>query len=105
MMKFSDTLQNLYVSKSPEALKPLGAMLLVEEHEAPQKTAGGLLIAGGKKPDMRTGTVLRVGTGTSGGKSYAFESQVGDTVHYPACDAIYTQSGVLVNELNVVARE
>ncbi len=60
-------------------VKPLSDRVLVEPHEAEEKTAGGLFIPDTAKEKPLAGKVVAVGPGT---KEVDMEVKAGDTVLY-----------------------
>ncbi len=60
-------------------VKPLSDRVLIEPHEAEEKTAGGLYIPDTAKEKPLAGNVVAVGPGT---KEVEMEVKAGDTVLY-----------------------
>jgi len=66
-------------------LKPLDDRIVVKPGEAEEKTASGLVIPDTAKEKPQQGEVLAVGPGRwsdDGGKHFALDVKVGDTVLY-----------------------
>lgn len=62
-------------------LKPLGDKIIVEQLEAEEKTAGGIIIPDTAKEKPQRGKVLAVGSGKIiNGKKVGLEVKVGDEV-------------------------
>ncbi len=62
-------------------LKPLGDRILVEQLEAEEKTAGGILIPDTAKEKPQRGKVIAIGTGKIiDGKKIALDVKKGDQV-------------------------
>ncbi len=60
-------------------IKPLADRVLVEPHQAEEKTASGIIIPDTAKEKPQKGTVIAVGKGT---KDEEMEVKAGDTVLY-----------------------
>jgi chaperonin GroES len=71
-------------------VQPIGDKVVIKKHEAPQQTAGGILLAASKGEKNTLATVVAVGNGTynENGVLIPLTVKVGDTV------LIMTTSGV-----------